>query len=40
MFHGLAISSLNDRYFRRRFIGARRVLSEKVIKKLIYAQEK
>ncbi|WP_083797268.1 C40 family peptidase [Thermovibrio ammonificans] len=40
MYHGLAISSLNDRYFRRRFIGARRVLSEKKIKQLIYAQTK
>jgi len=35
MYHGLAISSLNDRYFRYRFIGAKRVLSEKKVKELI-----
>jgi len=34
MYHGLSISSLNDRYFRRRYLGARRVLSEKVVKKI------
>ncbi len=37
MYHGLAISSLNKRYFKRRFIGAKRVLSEKKVKKIIYA---
>ncbi|WP_456342290.1 C40 family peptidase [Thermovibrio sp.] len=37
MFHGLAISSLSDKYFRRRFIGAKRVLSEKRVKKILYA---
>jgi len=37
MFHGLAISSLNDRYFRKRFIGAKRILSERKIRKIIYA---
>lgn len=35
MYHGLAISSLNDHYFRRRFIGAKRVLSEKKVKELV-----
>ncbi len=40
MYHGLAISSLNDRYFKRRFIGAKRVLSEKKVKKIIYALTK
>ncbi len=35
MYHGLAISSLNDRYFRRRFIGAKRVLSEKKVKEIV-----
>ncbi|WP_457681365.1 C40 family peptidase [Thermovibrio sp.] len=35
--HGLAISSLSSPYFRRRFIGARRVLSEKKVRKVIYA---
>jgi len=40
MYHGLAISSLSDRYFRRRFIGAKRVLSEKRVKKIIYASTK
>ncbi len=37
MFHGLAISSLNNRYFRKRFIGARRVLSEKRVQKILYS---
>jgi len=37
MFHGLAISSLKDRYFRRRFLGAKRILSEKKIKRIMYA---
>jgi len=37
MYHGLAISSLSKRYFKRRFIGAKRVLSEKKVKKIIYA---
>ena len=37
MYHGLAISSLSDRYFKRRFIGAKRVLSEKRLKKILYA---
>jgi len=37
MYHGLAISSLNSRYFRKRFIGAKRVLSEKKIKRILYA---
>ncbi len=37
MYHGLAISSLNSRYFSRRFVGARRVLSEKRIKEIMYA---
>jgi len=37
MYHGLAISSLSERYFKRRFIGAKRVLSEKKVKKIIYA---
>ena len=36
VYHGLAISSLNDRYFKRRFIGARRVLNEWVVKKVAY----
>ncbi|MEO2065763.1 MAG: NlpC/P60 family protein [Desulfurobacteriaceae bacterium] len=40
MYHGLAISSLSDRYFKRRFIGAKRVLSEKKVKKIIYALTK
>jgi len=40
MFHGLAISSLKDRYFRRRFIGARRVLSEKKVKRILYSLNK
>lgn len=38
-FHGLAISSLNDRYFRRRFVGARRILSENKIKAILFAQK-
>ncbi len=38
MYHGLAISSLNDRYFKRRFIGAKRVLSEKTVKRILYAK--
>ncbi len=33
-YHGLSISSLDDKYFKRRYIGARRVLSEKVIKEI------
>ncbi|WP_457567383.1 C40 family peptidase [Desulfurobacterium sp.] len=33
--HGLAISSLNSRYFRRRFIGAKRVLSEKKVREVV-----
>jgi len=37
MYHGLAVSSLNSRYFKRRFIGAKRVLSEKKIKRILYA---
>ncbi len=37
MFHGLAISSLKDRYFKRRFIGARRVLSEKRVQRILYS---
>jgi cell wall-associated NlpC family hydrolase len=37
LFHGLAISSLSDRYYRKRFIGAKRVLSEKKVKKILYA---
>jgi len=37
MYHGLAVSSLNSRYFKKRFIGAKRVLSEKKIKKILYA---
>ncbi|WP_456455860.1 C40 family peptidase [Thermovibrio sp.] len=37
MFHGLAISSLKNRYFRRRFIGARRVLSEKRVQRILYS---
>jgi len=40
MYHGLAISSLNEPYFRKRFIGAKRVLSEKKVKKILYAYEK
>jgi len=40
MFHGLAISSLNDRYFKKRYIGAKRVLSEKLIKRILYAWNK
>lgn len=42
MYHGLAISSLSDHYFRRRFLGAKRVLSEKMIKEIVskvYARE-
>ena len=38
-FHGLAISSINSRYFKRRFIGARRVLSEGKIKAILFAQK-
>ena len=41
MYHGLAISSLNDRYFRYRYLGAKRVLSEKKVKEImdkIYAK--
>ncbi len=37
MFHGLAISSLKNRYFRKRFIGARRVLSEKRVQRILYS---
>ena len=40
MFHGLAISSLDDRYFKKRYIGAKRVLSEKLVKKILYAWNK
>lgn len=40
MYHGLAISSLNSRYFRKVFIGARRVLSEKKVKKILYSFNK
>ncbi|SMP14059.1 LysM domain-containing protein [Desulfurobacterium pacificum] len=39
MYHGLSISSLSSPYFRRRFIGAKRVLSEKLVKKILYAQK-
>ncbi len=35
MFHGLAISSMKHPYFKRRFIGARRVLSEKVVQRVV-----
>ncbi len=35
MYHGLAISSLGDRYFSRRFLGAKRVLSEKKVKEIV-----
>ncbi len=41
MYHGLAVSSLNDRYFRYRYLGAKRVLSEKKVKEImdkIYAK--
>ena len=37
MFHGLAISSLDSRYFKRRYIGAKRVLSEKLVRKIVLA---
>jgi cell wall-associated NlpC family hydrolase len=37
MFHGLAISSFKDRYFNRRYIGAKRVLSEKIVRKIVLA---
>lgn len=40
MFHGLAIASLNSPYFRKRYIGAKRVLNEKLIKKIILANSK
>ncbi|WP_297445734.1 C40 family peptidase [Desulfurobacterium sp.] len=33
--HGLAISSLDSRYFRKRFIGAKRVLSEKKVREVV-----
>lgn len=35
MYHGLSISSLSSKYFRTRFIGAKRVLSEKVVEKIL-----
>ncbi len=35
MYHGLAISSLSDRYFSRRFLGAKRVLSERKVKEIV-----
>ncbi len=35
MYHGLAISSLNNNYFRRRYIGAKRVLTEKKIREVV-----
>ena len=34
MFHGLAVSSLNRGFFKRRYVGARRVLSEKLLKRI------
>ncbi|WP_163327655.1 NlpC/P60 family protein [Desulfurobacterium thermolithotrophum] len=37
MYHGLAISSLDSRYFRKRYIGAKRILSEKLVKKIVLA---
>jgi cell wall-associated NlpC family hydrolase len=37
IFHGLAISSFKDRYFNRRYIGAKRVLSEKIVRKIVLA---
>jgi LysM repeat protein len=40
MYHGLAVSSLSDRYFRKRYIGAKRVLSEKLVKKIVLADNK
>ncbi len=33
--HGLAISSLEDPYFKKRYIGARRVLSDRKVKELV-----
>ncbi len=39
MYHGLSISSLNSAYFKRRFIGAKRVLSEKLLRRILYAQK-
>jgi len=35
MYHGLAISSLNSRYFRKRYIGAKRVLTEKKVREVV-----
>ncbi|SNR92551.1 C40 family peptidase [Desulfurobacterium atlanticum] len=35
MYHGLSISSLDSRYFRRRYIGAKRVLTEKKIREVV-----
>ncbi len=40
MFHGLAISSMRHPYFRKRFIGARRVLSEKIVQRVVSLLEK
>ena len=40
MFHGLAISSLNSGYFKRRYIGAKRVLSEKLVRRIVLANNK
>ena len=40
MFHGLAISSLDSRYFKRRYIGAKRVLSEKLVRRIVLANNK
>ena len=37
MFHGLAISSLDKGYFKRRYIGAKRVLSEKIVRRIVLA---
>ena len=40
IFHGLAISSLNSGYFKRRYIGAKRVLSEKLVRRIVLANNK
>jgi len=40
MFHGLAISSLDSGYFKRRYIGAKRVLSEKLVRRIVLANNK
>ncbi len=39
-YHGLSISDLEDKYFRRRYLGARRVLSERVIKEIAASTDK